>query len=215
MKRLRLGGAFSACISLLAALPSLASEVLVEALLPGLAVMQIDGRRVRLRAGESHGPVTLIEATAEAALISIGGRQQRLEVSQRISARFTQPQERRVSIQRDRQLQYLTSAEINGVRLPVIVDTGANIVVLNSGQAARVGVDAEAGTPSRVQTAGAVINARRVVLDSVSVGGIRVDTVAAAVIDGEFPATALLGMSYLKHVELSDEGGIMTLRARW
>ena len=215
MKCLRLGGAFSACISLLAALPSLASEVLVEALLPGLAVMQIDGRRVRLRAGESHGPVTLIEATAEAALISIGGRQQRLEVSQRISARFTQPQERRVSIQRDRQLQYLTSAEINGVRLPVIVDTGANIVVLNSGQAARVGVDAEAGTPSRVQTAGAVINARRVVLDSVSVGGIRVDTVAAAVIDGEFPATALLGMSYLKHVELSDEGGIMTLRARW
>lgn len=215
MKRLRLGGAFSACISLLAALPSLASEVLVEALLPGLAVMQIDGRRVRLRAGESHGPVTLIEATAEAALISIGGRQQRLEVSQRISARFTQPQERRVSIQRDRQLQYLTSAEINGVRLPVIVDTGANIVVLNSVQAARVGVDAEAGTPSRVQTAGAVINARRVVLDSVSVGGIRVDTVAAAVIDGEFPATALLGMSYLKHVELSDEGGIMTLRARW
>ena len=215
MKRSRFSRRFSACISLLVALPSLASEVLVEALLPGLAVMQIDGRRVRLRAGESHGPITLIEATSTSALISIGGKPQRLEVSQRISARFTQPQERRVSIQRDRQLQYLTSAEINGVRLPVIVDTGANIVVLNSGQAARVGVDAEAGTPSRVQTAGAVINARRVVLDSVSVGGIRVDTVAAAVIDGEFPATALLGMSYLKHVELSDEGGIMTLRARW
>ena len=215
MKRSRFSRRFSACIGLLAALPSLASEVLVEALLPGLAVMQIDGRRVRLRAGESHGPVTLIEATSTSALISIGGKPQRLEVSQRISARFTQPQERRVSIQRDRQLQYLTSAEINGVRLPVVVDTGANIVVLNSRQAARIGVDAEAGTPSRVQTAGAVINARQVVLDSVSVGGIRVDTVAAAVIDGEFPATALLGMSYLKHVELSDEGGIMTLRARW
>lgn len=215
MKRSRFSRRFSACIGLLAALPSLASEVLVEALLPGLAVMQIDGRRVRLRAGESHGPVTLIEATSTSALISIGGKPQRLEVSQRISARFTQPQERRVSIQRDRQLQYLTSAEINGVRLPVVVDTGANIVVLNSRQAARIGVDAEAGTPTRVQTAGAVINARRVVLDSVSVGGIRVDTVAAAVIDGEFPATALLGMSYLKHVDLSDEGGIMTLRARW
>lgn len=215
MKCLRFSGAFSACIGLLAALPSPAADVFIEALLPGFAVMQIDGRRVRLRAGESHGPVTLIEATSESALISLEGKQQRLNVSQRISARFAPPQQRRVIIQRDRQLQYLTNAEINGVRLPVIVDTGANIVVLNGRQAARIGLDSEAGTPTRVQTAGAVVAARQVLLDSVSVGGIRVNAVDAAVIDGEFPATALLGMSYLKHVELSDEGGIMTLRARW
>ena len=208
----------SRCLLLLCALLSAelrAADIVVEALLPGVAVMQIDGRRVTLRAGQSEQGVKLLSADAQVAVVEISGQQQRLRVSQRISAQFAEPQQRSISIPRDEQMQYRTTAEINGVRLPVVVDTGANIVALNSRHARAVGLDPEEGIPSQVQTAGSVVPARRVRLDSVSVGGIRIDAVDATIIDGDFPAVVLLGMSYLQHVELEDRGGVLTLRARW
>ncbi|MDA8961977.1 TIGR02281 family clan AA aspartic protease [Congregibacter sp.] len=196
-------------------MPGLRAEIVVEALLPGLAVMQIDGSRVTLREGESQGGVLLISADAQSALIEIGGRQQQLRVSQRISGQFSEPQQRSISIPRNDQMQYLTNAEINSVRLAMIVDTGANIIALNTRDALAVGIAKDEGVAASVQTAGAIVPARRVVLDSVIVGGIRVDGVTATVIDGEQPSVALLGMSFLQHVEMQEQGGILTLRARW
>ncbi|WOJ93169.1 TIGR02281 family clan AA aspartic protease [Congregibacter variabilis] len=193
----------------------LRAEIVVEALLPGLAVMQIDGSRVTLREGESRGDVLLISADAQSALVEIGGRQQQLRVSQRISGQFSEPQERSIAIPRNEQMQYLTTAEINNVRLSMIVDTGANIIALNTRDALAVGIARDEGVVASVQTAGAIVPARSVVLETVVVGGIRVDGVTATVIDGEQPSVALLGMSYLQHVEMQEQGGILTLRARW
>lgn len=195
--------------------PGLRAEIVVEALLPGLAVMQIDGSRVTLREGESQAGVLLISADAQSALVEIGGRQQQLRVSQRISGQFSEPQERSISIPRNDQMQYLTNAEINSVRLAMIVDTGANIIALNTRDALAVGIASDEGVAASVQTAGAIVPARRVVLETVVVGGIRVDGVTATVIDGEQPSVALLGMSFLQHVEMQEQGGILTLRARW
>ncbi|MFT4769106.1 MAG: aspartyl protease family protein [Glaciecola sp.] len=193
----------------------LRAEIVVEALLPGLAVMQIDGNRVTLREGESQGGVLLVSADARSALIEIGGRQQQLRVSQRISGQFSEPEQRSLTIPRNDQMQYLTSAEINNVRIAMIVDTGANIIALNTRDALAVGIAEDEGVAASVQTAGAIVPARRVVLDMVVVGGIRVDRVTATVIDGEQPSVALLGMSFLQHVEMQEQGGILTLRARW
>jgi aspartyl protease family protein len=192
-----------------------ARELVVEALLPGFAVLQVDGRRVTLRAGEQYGDVRLIESDARSALLLIDGERRRLEVSQRISSAFT-PQERpTVTVRRDERLQYRTTAEINGVRLPVLVDTGANIVALNSAQAAAVGIGPEDGEQAAVETAGAVVVARRVQLGSVALGGIRIDAVEATVIEGVQPRTVLLGMSFLRHVEMEERDGVLTLRGRW
>lgn len=187
----------------------------MEALLPGLAVLQIDGRRVTLRAGESSGEVELVASDARSALVRISGKEQSLQVSQRISSAFSQPESREVVVRRDERLQYRTTAEINGVRMPVIVDTGANMIALNASQAAAVGIGRNEGTQARVQTASEVLPARRVTLDSVDVGGIRVNAVTALIIDGEQPATTLLGMSFLQHVEMQEKDGILTLRGRW
>ena len=192
-----------------------ASDLVVEALLPGIAVLKIDGIRTTLREGETQQGVRLISADARTAVVEIGGRQQQLQVSQRISGQFTKPEERSVRVARNEQMQYRTTAEINGVRLPVIVDTGANVVAMNSAHAERMGIDDEEGIPSQVQTAGSVVPARSVTLDTVSVGGIRIDSVDATVIDGPHPAVILLGMSYLQHVNLEERDGVLTLRARW
>ena len=48
-------------------------------------------------------------------------------------------------------------------------------------------------------------------LDSVDVGGIRVDGVRASVIEGEHPRAILLGMTYLKHVEMREKNGVLQL----
>ncbi|WOJ96780.1 TIGR02281 family clan AA aspartic protease [Congregibacter brevis] len=195
--------------------PVLKAEILVEALLPGLAVMKIDGQRVTLREGQSEGGVLLLTADAQSALVEIGGQQQRLRVSQRISGQFSEPKERSVAIPRNEQMQYVTSAEINNIRLAMLVDTGANIIALNSRDARAVGIAEDEGVAARVQTAGSIVPARRVLLDSVIVGGIRVDGVAATVIEGEQPSVALLGMSFLQHVDMQEQSGILTLKARW
>ncbi|MEE4279988.1 MAG: TIGR02281 family clan AA aspartic protease [Halieaceae bacterium] len=191
------------------------ADIAVEALMPGLAVFKIDGRRVTLREGQRSGDVLLIASDAKSALVRIGDEERRLQVSQRISSAFSRPQRPEVVVQRDGQLQYRTTAEINGVRMPVIVDTGANIVALNARQAAAVGIRPEDGQVAEVQTAGAILPARRVMLESVAVGGIRVNAVTATVIDGAQPATTLLGMSFLRHVEMVERDGVLTLRGRW
>ena len=200
---------------LISAAPLQALEVTAQALLPGMAVLVIDGQRVTLRAGGSHGAVRLIEVSGDSALLEIDGEQRRLGISERVSGSFQQPERREVRIQRNSQLQYVTTAQINGKRVQVLVDTGANLVAMNRQQARSLGISDDAGSDTRVQTASEVLPARQILLDSVSVGGIRIDAVNAVVIDGPQPATILLGMSYLRHVSLSEEGGVLSLSAQW
>jgi aspartyl protease family protein len=209
---------FAALLALLVfCLPAARAQqaVQVEALLPGMAVLTIDGQRHTLRAGESGGGVTLVSASAQEAVLEIGGVHRRAGVSERVTAAYREPERRRVTIPRNDNMQYRTTAEINGRRLEVLVDTGANIVAMNRNHALTLGVDPAAGEATRVETAGSTVAGRIVVLDSVDVGGIRVDNVRATVIDGNFPRTVLLGMTFLSHVELSEENGVLSLSSRW
>lgn len=194
---------------------SLAIDLVVEALLPGTAVLRIDGRRTTLKEGKSAGGVRLISADSKSAIVEINGQRQQLGVSQRISGQFAAPEKRAVRIPLDQARQYRTNADINGVRVSVIVDTGANIVAMSERHAQTLGIDPSAGTPVRVTTAGSQVPGRNLLLDSVDVGGIRVNSVEATVIKGDFPVDVLLGMSFLEHVQMVDENGVLTLEARF
>ena len=112
-------------------------------------------------------------------------------------------------------LQYQTSATINGRTVQVLVDTGANVVALNSGHARSLGVDYTAGAPGQVETASGSINAWIVTLRSIDVGGIRVENVQASVVEGDFPTTILLGMTYLRHVKMQEADGVLSLSRAW
>ncbi|GAB3323603.1 TIGR02281 family clan AA aspartic protease [Haliea atlantica] len=189
--------------------------VQVEALLPNTAVLMINGQRKTLRAGDSFQGVTLVSADARAAVLEIDGKRQTVGLNRMITTQYVTPDKRQVDIPRNNRNQYVTTARINGRTAPVIVDTGANIVAMNSGQAERLGIDYRSGSPSRVETASDVVDAWVVKLDSVEVGGIRVDNVRASVMDGNFPATILLGMTYLEHVELQEKDGVLSLSRGW
>jgi aspartyl protease family protein len=192
-----------------------ATEVVAEGLLPGMAVLRIDGERVTLRPGQREGAVRLIEVSAQEALIELDGQQQRIAISQRVESSYSSPETRSVTIARNQNLQYLTNAQINGRQVRVLVDTGANSVAINTEQARALGIRDDDGEAAQVQTASDVLVARRVQLRSVVVGGIEARAVDATVLEGDQPPVILLGMSFLRHVELEERDGILTLRGRW
>jgi len=192
-----------------------AGSVTVEALLPNTAVLMINGQRKTLRAGTSFEGVTLISADANAALLEINGERQRLGLNRNITTNYVAPERRQLDIPRNDRMQYITTALINGRSIQVMVDTGANVVAMNARQAAALGVDYRAGVPSKLETASNIIDAWMVNLQSVEVGGIRVESVRATVAEGDYPSTILLGMSYLQHVELREREGVLSLSRAW
>jgi aspartyl protease family protein len=188
------------------------TSVVVEALMGKAAVLMIDGQRKMLGVGESFAGVTLVATEATAATVEVDGRSETVGLSQHVATTYQKLEERVVTIARDSKLQYQTNAIINGRSALVLVDTGANVVAISSFQAKAMGVNyTEDGTPSQVETASGVIDAHSVTLQSVSVGGLQVDNVPATVIEGAYPATILLGMSYLRHVKIHEHDGILSL----
>jgi len=195
------------CPALWAQLPT----VEVQGLLKGAAILKVAGQSKLIRVGQSLQGVTLLEATSQEATVEIDGVRHVLTMSQRIASSYSVPEIQEVLIQRDEKMQYRAKATINGRSISVLVDTGANIVAMNKSQARALGLDPTSGEPSHVETASGMIEARIVMLDSVDVGGIRVENVRATVLDGAYPTTILLGMTYLRHVNMNESGGILSL----
>lgn len=187
----------------------------VLALFKGAALLEVDGEQKLLKAGQVWKNVVLVEASSREAVADIDGERVTLVVSRRINSDYTVPETRRVLVRKNGQRQYITTAAINGRRTEVLVDTGANIVAVNARAAQAMGIDFERGVPGRVSTAAGIVKAWSVILDTVDVGGITVRNVQASVLEGAFPETVLLGMSYLQHVELSEANGVLSLTARY
>jgi aspartyl protease family protein len=194
-----------------------APDVRVVGLFSGRAVVQINGRQAVLRAGET-GPegVRLLSADSEQAVLEIDGRRVERRLDGRVTARRREAQAAEFRVWRDTRGMYTTVGSINGLPVPFLVDTGATQVALNSAQARRLGIDYRVtGTETAVTTASGAERAWRVMLDSVKVGDLEVRRVGAVVIEGPQPETALLGMSYLGRLEISNSGTLMTLRKKY
>lgn len=198
-----------------AAAQAQAASVTVEALLPNTAVLMINGQRKTLKAGASFQGVKLLSADASAAVLEINGERQRLGLNRNITTNFVAPERRQLDIPRNERMQYITSAMFNGRNIQVLVDTGANVVAMNARQATALGIDYKAGVPSKLETASSIIDAWMVNLQSVEVGGIRVENVRATVVEGDYPSTILLGMSFLQHVEMRERDGVLSLSRAW
>jgi aspartyl protease family protein len=206
--------AFMAAICLLITVTPLRADsrsLEVEALFENAAVLMINGQRKMLRVGQSFDGVTVVVADPASATVEFDGRTEEVGLSKRITSNFQVLQERRHTIARDANRQYLTNAIINGRRVQVLVDTGANVVALSAAQANSLGIDFNAGEPSRVETASGITSAYSITLQSVSVGGIKIENVQATVVAGDYPTTVLLGMSYLQHVKIQEHNGILSL----
>jgi aspartyl protease family protein len=109
---------------------------------------------------------------------------------------------------------FVTSADINGTAIKVLVDTGATVVALSYEDARDVGLrpgNLEFNVP--VSTANGVANAARVKLDRIAIDGLQVDDVDGLVLpEGALNGT-LLGMSFLSRLDsFRVEDGVLYLK---
>lgn len=205
-------------ILLLLALPALAvDQVVVLGLFSGKAVLEIDGKRRVLKAGErSPEGVLLVSADSRAATIEIAGKQQRMELGTHIGGSFQGPQLAEVQVWPDQRGMYKIVGSINGLPVDFLVDTGASTIAMNSSQAKRLGIDFRVqGDRGMVSTASDVVPAYKVTLDRVTVGDITLRQVTAVVIDGAQPQDVLLGMSFLGQLDMQRQGQVMVLKQKW
>jgi aspartyl protease family protein len=203
------------CALLLVCLPALASEVEILGLFTDAALIRVDGQQKLVRAGERFSGVALLEANSEAAIVEFDGQRRTLSVSQRINSSYQKVPAPAVTIRRNSNLQYITTAAVNGRRMQVLVDTGANVIAMNDATANRLGIDFRKGSRSLLTTASGEVPAWRVQLESVDVGGIRVNYLEATVLEGPQPEMMLLGTSYLQHVHLQERDGILMLMRKF
>jgi aspartyl protease family protein len=187
------------------------ADVRVLALFKGAAMLEVDGKQKLLKVGQSWKGITLHDANSKRAIADVDGEEQTLTISQHITTKFSKPEGRTVLIRKDANLQYITTASINGRSTRVLIDTGANLVAISSTTAKSLGIKYEDGTPSQVTTASGIVKAHQITLESVDVSGLRVNHVRASVLEGNFPTLVLLGTTYLQHMEMSEKDGILML----
>src|SRR5690606_28487958 len=150
-------------------------HVQVVGLFPNAAVLTVDGERKLVRVGETGpGGVVLVSADAQGALLRIDGQTRRIELGHEQAGGYSPPTRQQVSIARGKGGHYRVIGAVNGVSLPLLVDTGATSLAMNEQQARRFGLDYRNGTPMRANTANGVVNGWRVYLDRVNVGGLEV-----------------------------------------
>ena len=190
-------------------------DVEVVGLFSNAAMIRIDGKQLLLKSGEiSDEGLILIRANSAEAIIEYQGTRSVLHLSDRISSEFKKPDVTRVSVQINKQGQYVTMGSINGRPVRFLIDTGANMVAMNSNMASSLGIEFSSGKKMTATTAGGTIRSREVILDAIQVGEIKAANVQGAVLEGEFPVDILLGMSFLKSVKIEKSAGLMVLTSQ-
>ncbi len=194
---------------------SVAIDIDVVALFKDRAVLEINGEQQLLDVGEtSKEGIRLISADSREAFIELGTETIRLDLTSRIGTQFEEAPEAMVSIALNEIGQYRTMGSINERPTWFVVDTGANVVAMNREIAESLGVDLRRGRQMQSITAGGPVRSWEVLLPQVEVGGIRVNNVRAAVLEGPFPVDVLLGMSFLGSVQMQESNGVLVLKRK-
>lgn len=205
------------CLSSTATFVQAADDVRVVGLFSDRVVLLVDGQQRLLKVGQtSPEGVKLISATSEKAGLLVNGKEIVMRMDGRVTARKRAPEVDEVQVWRNPAGMYTTVGSINGLLVTFLVDTGASAVAMNAREARRLGIDYRVvGRESGVTTASGAERGWAVTLDTVKVGDLELRNVAAMVLEGGYPMTTLLGMSYLGQLEINNDGRLMTLRKKY
>jgi len=190
-------------------------QVVVKGLFKNAAILEINGSQHLLKAGQTHAGVKLVSATTKGAVVEHEGQRQKLGLSQGIGTNYSNATKNEVRLTSKHNGHFFGNALINGRRAQFLVDTGASTISMSSTTAKRLGLRYENSPVVRVATAQGVTKGFQINLQKVEVGGIRVNNVAAIVLEGEYPLDVLLGNSYLSQVEMRIENGVLLLQSKF
>jgi aspartyl protease family protein len=114
-----------------------------------------------------------------------------------------------VQLQRNRFGHYVATGEINGQPVELMLDTGATDVSIPADVADRLGL--ERGQRAVYQTANGPITAWRTTIAEIRLGPVRVGPVSASINPNDTSGAILLGMSFLRELDFSQQGNTLTL----
>lgn len=105
---------------------------------------------------------------------------------------------------------YLLDGQINTDSVTFMLDTGATQVAIPLAVAERIGLEKLA--PIQINTANGTARGWRTAIDSLQLGDIQLQQVAAIIVPNMDGEQVLLGMSALKKLEFTQRNGTLVLR---
>jgi aspartyl protease family protein len=121
-----------------------------------------------------------------------------------------QAREGELTLLRNRSGHYITEGEINGEKVTFLLDTGATQVALSKTLARKLKLKLRGNVS--LQTANGMTAGSMTRLDSVRIGTIEQRDVSAVVTDGIDDGMVLLGMSFLKKLEILQKNDKLILK---
>ena len=119
-------------------------------------------------------------------------------------------QHREITLQRNAYGHYVSSGTINGHDVVFLLDTGATDIAIPEAVADDIGLSK--GYGFYVKTANGNARAFRTRLDTVSIGDISRSALNATILTNMTGREVLLGMNFLKHFEMLQQGRTLTIR---
>ncbi len=172
------------------------------------ALLNINGRLVELTPGQSsNNGVKLLTANKETITVKVDGKRYLYKIN--ISKGTILADELRLLPALNGN--YLANGRINGKNVAFVVDTGASFIAMNKNLARALKIN-PGNKKIEIQTASGTEINYLVMLDTVSVGDINMYNIPAVISNHDYPKEPLLGMSFLQHVNMSQENGQMVLK---
>lgn len=109
-----------------------------------------------------------------------------------------------VVLQQNRYGHYVASGQVNGQAVEFLLDTGATVVAVPAHIANKLNL--KRGQAFQTQTANGSSQSYATVIDKLTLGGIVMTNVPASISSGMEFDEILLGMSFLKHLHLTQQG---------
>ncbi|WP_205881877.1 retropepsin-like aspartic protease family protein [Leeia aquatica] len=200
--------ALLACCALSAA----ATQVEVIGVMPGMAVVKVDGSGPKtLRVGQSQGSVKLLAVDGSSGTFEIDGSRTRIAMgSSSFSTASSDKGKAREVLTADGNGHFVTTVQVNGHSVQALVDTGATTVSMSAATARQLGLEYRNGQRAVSQTANGLVPVWIVRWDTVRLGTITLYQVEGAVIEADMPGV-LLGMSFLNRVKMVRGNGQLEL----
>ena len=194
------------------------TQVNVVGLFSNKAVLSINGGKPKtLSVGQTSDGVKLIAANSLTATLQVEGKTQQLGMGQAaaMGGSSSSVGVSSVTLYANPQGHFISDCTINGASFKFLVDTGATMVAMNSGDAKYANIDYKKGAPMQASTANGVVTGYKITLASLKIGAVTLNQVEAAVLEGGSPPIILMGMSALNRLEMKREDIAMTLTKKY
>jgi len=129
--------------------------------------------------------------------------------NQALSISVNEYGEQEIVLERNRYGHYLATGQINDQSVEFLLDTGATLVAIPEHIAQQLNL--KKGRSFQSQTANGLSTSYATTIDKLTLGGIVMNNVPASISSGMDFDEILLGMSFLKHLELTQQGKLLRI----